>query len=58
MRGRALGYAIWCQRGECERCRYHGCECPHHDGGKADARIVANYYEWHTASPQWMGADC
>lgn len=46
------GYAIWCQRGQCYRCKDTHCECLHHktmpDGlqGKADPEIVAMCMEW------------
>lgn len=35
------GYAIWCQRSNCYRCKDNRCECPHHKGdGVADPDIV------------------
>lgn len=53
-----LGYAIHCQRGECRLCEYRGCECPHHSGGVADVRIVANCLRWDSNGGEWMGSAC
>lgn len=54
-----LGYAIWCQRGQCNRCRFKGCECPHHkDSSLApDPEILAICKE-NAVARGWMGAKC
>src|SRR5207245_2802311 len=36
------GYAVFCTRGECARCRYKSCECPHHTGGKTRIRPLSS----------------
>src|SRR5688572_16522156 len=38
------GYAIWCQRNQCYRCKDTNCECLHHEkngGTAADPEILA-----------------
>lgn len=54
-----LGYAIWCQRGQCYRCKFKGCECPHHIDPNLtpDTEILAICKE-NSVARGWMGAKC
>lgn len=52
-----MGYAVWCQRGQCTRCKFKGCECPHHIGGTPDQSII-DTCKANAVARGWVGAKC